>query len=269
MSPASTRPLPSASTTCRPTCSSVDRRTGRRWWSLVRVGRRSPSAPVGGVPDGGRGVVDRAGVHVGLGHRVASPCRSSTRPGASVVAGQVTGARPAGRTRRPPVSVTLPVLVTTNDVGDRVAGVDAAVAVDVDRGRRRLVQGDRGRRPAIVRRRRCRSSVTAAPVGGVPRRGRGVVDRPGVDVGLGERVASPCRWSTRPAPASWPGRSTAPTFGSSTRRPRSASRCRCWSPRTCRRWCRRRRRGRCRRRRSAAPPVLSRRERRGRSASWS
>ena len=66
---------------------------------------------VGAVPVTVAVLSTTAGVHVGLGQRVASPCRSSTR-GASVVVGQST-APTSGSSTTIPVSVTLPVLVTT------------------------------------------------------------------------------------------------------------------------------------------------------------
>ena len=209
------------------------RRRRRRTGGLVqrdrqasgrRRGRSSPcrvacrrAAPVGGVAGRGRGVDDRARVDVGLGQRVGR------RAGGRRARGQRRDraghrCRPSGRPRATAVRVTLPVLVTRNAVGDRVARVDAAVAVDVGGRPRTSSSVDRrvGRStsPCPSSRRRRRPGRRRAAV---PDAVAVLSTEPGVHVGLGQRVGRRAGRGRQPG-ASVVDRAdrTVPTVGSST-----------------------------------------------------
>ena len=159
---------------------------------------RSPAGPLGGVPDAVAVFGDRAGIHVGLGHRVRRRTRRRSTPAPTIATGHVTADRPGSGSVTPTdVSVTLPVLVTRNEY----ATVSPA-AVTVGR-RRRLHHADRRRlrQPITVAE---SLSVTGSAQPAASRRRRRVHDRAGIHVGLGHRVASPNTSSSRPAPTTRP-----------------------------------------------------------------
>ena len=186
MSPASTRPLPFGSVGVagglgqRPACC----------WSRSSVevlsGRRGHGRAVGAPGAGGRGVVHRAGVHVGLGDRVGARAGGG-RPRRQR-GGRAGGGRPGCRRPRRSVSVWAPVFVTGKRVGDPVAGVDPAVAVDVDRRTARSCRRSGWRRSLVGVAVDEAFEVTAASAGVRAGGRRGVGHRAGVHVGLGDRV---------------------------------------------------------------------------------
>ena len=114
VSPRSVLPSPLTSVTAADLVSCSAGRLRDRGVGRGRVGRDRRAGRV--LARRGRRVGHDAGVDVGLGDRCAAPsrCRWSTRPGASVVTGQVTAPAVGSVTARL-VIVVVPVFLTRND----------------------------------------------------------------------------------------------------------------------------------------------------------
>ena len=250
VSPASTRPF----------ASDVDRLTGPlvegeggdvtgRGAGAVRPGRHS--VPVRGGRGRGGGVVDGAGVDVGLGDHVGRRAgRAGTRRECGDRAVHRTGLRVVdgdlGQGDRTRVG-------EQEGVADRVAGVDPAVAVQVGWGAGQLVEGEgglgAGRGAGGVE-----GELGAVAVGVGGRGGGGVVDGPGVDIGLGDDVVGGA--GRRRARRQGGGRAVDyADLRVVDRDVGQGDGAGVGDQRRCRRWCRRRRPGRSRRRRPADRPA--------------
>ena len=184
---------------------------------VVESGAEVTAGPVGGVVVAVAVLLTDAGVHVGLGDRVASVVQVVDAPGASVVTGQVTGAGlrvvdgQAGQGRA--CRCSSPGTTTRSCRLRR-----RAVGVDVTRGGRRLVEGQPTEPSMSVCWCSTGSRSTVPPDGCWPRRRRRVVDDAGVDVGLGDRVRRRVQVVDAPGARVVTGQVTAAAFASVTAR---------------------------------------------------
>ena len=153
VSPASVMPLPLTSTGVPAVLTRVSDAAGAVTGVLVVDGALVTSVPPGGVPVAVALLSTLPALHrPGVIVYVTGPQFAVPPLAASVAGVQAIGVADSfASLTTTPFSGTLPLLVTTKRVGDRVAGVGDAVAVDVDRRAGGLDQGQRRRgrsRPA-------------------------------------------------------------------------------------------------------------------------